>query len=89
MAEFRRPIVLVGEPPTFITTNDPDEAGLAAEVFAAQWRYVHHQASETELLSYLGLRVAGRMVEVDPDVLDEWARRGEFDLAEVYRELFS
>lgn len=89
MAEYRRPIVLVGGPPTFITTNDPDEARLAAEVFAAQWRYVHHQASDLELFSYLGLRIAGRMVEVDPFVLDEWARRGEFDLAEAYRELFS
>ncbi len=88
MATFQRPIVLVGEPPTFIETDDPDEAGLAEVVFATQWRYVHRGDNTSELYSFFGLRIAGRMVETDPNVLDEWARRGEFDLAEVYRELF-
>ncbi len=88
MSEYRRPIVLIGEPPTFIETDDPDEAKLAGEAFAAQWRYVHGQAAVTELWPYLLRRVAGRFIETDPVVLDDWARRGEFDLAEVYRELF-
>lgn len=88
MAIYRRPIVLVGEPPTFIETPDEDEANLAAEIFAVQWRYVHNNATEIELLPYWGLTIAGREVEIDWQVLDEWARRGEFDLAEVYREMF-
>jgi hypothetical protein len=75
--------------PTFIETSDPHEARTAEAVFTLQWRYVHGTASPTELFRYRGVQVAGQMVETDPDALDEWARRGEFDLAEVYRELFS
>src|SRR5450755_171963 len=61
------PLFWSAKPPTFLETDDPDEARLAAAVFTAQWRYVHHQASDTELSSYRGLRVAGRLVETDPD----------------------
>ncbi len=88
MAEYRRPIILVGAPPTFFETHDPNEADLASEVFAAQWRYVHGRATEHDLAPYQGLSLAGQVVETDPDALEEWARRGEFDLAEVYREMF-
>ena len=35
-----------------------------------------------------GLRIGGQDVEADTDVLDEIARRGEFDPVESYRELF-
>lgn len=88
MRKYRRPIVLIGETPSFIETDDPAEAKLVGEAFAAQWRYVHGQAAVTELWRYMLLRVAGRFTETDPVALDEWARRGEFDLAEVYREMF-
>lgn len=88
MAEYRRPIILVGVPPTFFETDDPREAHLAGEVFAAQWRYVHGRTTEQDLARYQGLLLAGATVETDPDALEEWARRGEFDLAEVYREMF-
>jgi len=88
MSRYRRPIVLVGEPPSFIETDDPEEASLAAEAFATQWAYVHYQADASDLFPYQGQQVAGRPIETDSDALDEWARRGEFDLAEVYREMF-
>lgn len=88
MPSFIHPIVLVGAGATFIETDDPAEAALAGRVFAAQWRYVHGRALPAELFGHLGLRVAGRLVETDPAALDELGRRGEFDLAEVYRELF-
>ncbi len=83
---YVRPIVL-DEGPTFVTTADPVTAGLVVDIFAVQWRYVHGDADPAELAQYRGIRFAGRLVETDSDVLDEYARRGEFDLAEVYREL--
>jgi hypothetical protein len=83
------PIVLVDVGPTFIETSDPSEARVASAVFRAQWRYVHGTGTRADLYSHRGIQLAGETVETDPDALDEWARRGEFDLAEVYRELFS
>jgi hypothetical protein len=89
MPQYRCPIVFEGEKPTFIETSDPHDAQTASAVFAVQWRYVHNSASPHELAAYRDVWIAGKRVETDPDALDEWARRGEFDLAEVYRELFS
>lgn len=83
------PLVVVGEPPTFVAVHDSAEYRLAHDALATQWQYVHGRAPAEELLGFLGLRVDGRLIEVDPDRLEEWAWRGEFDLAEVYRELFS
>jgi len=85
---IRRPIVLQGEPPTFVEIEDPDEARLAEEIFATQWRYLHGRADAFDLSALDGRRINGRLVEIDPQVLADWARRGEFDLAEVYREMF-
>ena len=82
------PVVLVGAPPTFIETADPDELAVAREAFFAQWKYVHGDLPPEALQPFAGRRVTGRLIETDPDVLDEWARRGEFDLTEVYREMF-
>ncbi len=88
MHEYQTPIVFVGEPPTFLDTNDPAEAALAGEVFFVQWQYIHGRATALDLLAYYGRRIGGRQVETDPEALIDWARRGEFDLAEVYREMF-
>jgi len=84
-----RPIVFVGGPPTFVEIHDRREAAVVADAFAAQWRYIHGTATADDLAPYRDIRIDGRAVETDPDALDEWGRRGEFDLAEVYRELFS
>jgi len=83
------PLVVAGEPPTFVTVHSHDELRLAQQAFATQWAYIHGNANQDDLLGFLDLRVDGRLIEVDPDVLEDWARRGEFDLAEVYREMFS
>jgi len=85
---FRRPIVFDGEVPTFVEIDNPDEARVAAEIFATQWRFVHGRADAFDLLAYHGRTVNGRPVEINPDALLNLARRGEFDLAEVYREMF-
>ncbi len=84
-----KPLVTVDDGPTFIVTNSFLEAQLAADVFALQWRYVHFNADAEELLPYRGVQIAGHTVETQPGVLDEYARRGDFDLAEIYRGSFS
>ncbi len=88
MSEFVVPVIFAGEPPTFLVTDDPDAADLAREAFAVQWRYVHGQADAFDLLRFLGRHIEGRLIEIDPNALLDWAHRGEFDLAEVYREMF-
>ncbi len=88
MSAYIRPLVVVDDGPIFLETFSWFEADLAATVFTVQWRYVHGRATPDELFSYLGIQIAGHTVETDPDVLDEYGRRGDFDLAEVYREMF-
>ncbi len=88
MHGITRPIVFVGAPPTFVETNDRVAAEVAKNVFAVQWDYVHGNASAGDLAAFRGVQVGARIVETDPDALDEWGRRGEFDLAETYREMF-
>lgn len=88
MDQYILPLVVVGKGATFIQTLDPHEAALAQDVLASQWRYVHGTGSPQDLFGWLGMRIAGHLVETDPDVLDELARRGDFDLAETYRAMF-
>lgn len=83
------PLVVVGEPPTFVETRNEYQHRLAKAAFRVQWNYVHGRATEDELLPFTGLRVDRRLIEVDPYALEHWAMAGEFDLAEVYREMFS
>ncbi len=88
MSNFRSPLVTVEDGPTFIESADPQEAVDASAAFKAQWQYVHHGTGR-DLALYTGVVIAGRTVETDPDALDEWARRGDFDMTEIYRGLFS
>ncbi len=83
-----RPLVTVNDGPTFIVVDNYYDADLASQAFVVQWRYVHFTANTEDLLPYRDLRIAGHAVETNPDVLDEYARRGDFDLAEIYRGLF-
>lgn len=85
-----QPLVVVGQPDTqFVVVRGSRAAQKAAEAFDVQWRYVGGGASADDLRRLAGLRVGGSEVEADPDVLDEVARRGQFEPAELYRELFS
>ena len=84
-----QPLVVRGQPGTqFVVVRGSGAAQRAAEAFVVQWRYVNGQASADELRRLGGLRIGGQDVEADPEVLDEIARRGEFDPVESYRELF-
>jgi hypothetical protein len=87
-SEYVVPIVFSEEPPTFLVTQDPADAELARRAFATQWAYVHGQADELDLLGFLGRQIDGRLIEINPNWLFYWALTGEFDLAEVYREMF-
>jgi len=89
MPSFLLPLVTVQDGPTFVEANGSFEATIAKQVFSVQWRYVHNRATPDELLSYLGIQIGGHTVETDPDVLDEYGRRGQFDVAEVYRGFVS
>lgn len=88
MSDYVVPVIFVGEPPTFLVTDDPADAALAKRAFAMQWRYVHGQADAFDLLQFLGRQIDGRPIEIDPAMLLYWGLRAEFDLAEVYREMF-
>ncbi len=88
MPVFRVPIVLAGEPVTFIETTNPEVAALARDAFQVQWQYVHDRTDASELIKFLGRQIDGRPIEIDPAALMDQAYRGELDLTEVYREMF-
>jgi hypothetical protein len=81
-----RPLAVEGEV-TFVETHGSRAAGRAMSAFGVQWDFVHGQASEADLARLRGIRIGGRLVEADPDVLEHLARAGEFNLEERYREL--
>ena len=82
------PVVLDGEV-TFARPRSAVEARLASQAFKIQWGYVHGDEPAEALAPFKGQLVNGRPIETSPRVLDELALHGEFDLSEVYRELFS
>jgi hypothetical protein len=71
----------------FVPLRGSRAAHLAEEANAIQWRFVHGNASPDDLGRLHDLRLAGYGVDADPGVLVAIARRGEFDPAEIYREL--
>ena len=88
MQTYRQPLVTVEDGPTFIGTTDIQEAAIAAAAFQAQWQSAEPGPGR-DLAPYTDVVIAGRTIETDPDVLEEWGRRGAFDLAEIYRQMFS
>lgn len=81
-----RPLAVEGEV-TFVETHGSHAASRAMWAFGVQWDFIHGQATEADLARLRGLRIGGRLVEADPDVLEHLARAGEFRLDEQYREL--
>jgi hypothetical protein len=71
----------------FVAARGSAEARRAEDANALQWRYVHNEATEAELARIRGLVVDGVEAAADAKTLLEVARRGEFDPAEIYREL--
>jgi hypothetical protein len=76
-----------GDRRVFVAVKGSRAADLAVEANAVQWLYVHGKARRGELDRFAGVRIGGYMVQADPDVLYEVARRGEFDPEDLYREL--
>jgi hypothetical protein len=70
------PLVIVQDGLTFIETSGVAEATLAAVISATQWQYIHGRATSEELLPYVGVVLAGRTVQTDPDLPDELGRLG-------------
>lgn len=84
-----RPLVVDGTL-TFVATRGSRAAELAEQVFAAQWRFVHGRATAQDVARFRGLRLAGRVVETDPDVLERLGYQGLFaELDEIYRDVLA
>ena len=81
-----RPLAVEGEV-TFVETHGNRAAARAMSAFGVQWDFVRGRATEADLARLRGLRIGGRLVEADPDVLEHLARAGEFNLEERHREL--
>ena len=81
-----RPIALDGDV-GFIEIDSVGEAERVQSIFAIQWDFVHGWVDESAL-ARLPARFAGRRVVRDPRELLRLARRGGFNIDELYRELF-
>ena len=80
--------VAVDDQVTFVPALGSVAADRLASIFDVQWRWIQGRASESELAQLPATLGSGRRVVRDPAKLDELARQGAFDLADVYRELF-
>jgi hypothetical protein len=76
-----------GDGRVFVAVRGSRAADLAVEANAVQWLFVHGRAKRSELDRFAGVRIAGHLVQTDPDILIDIARRGEFDPEDLYREL--
>jgi hypothetical protein len=59
----------------------------AASLVGEHWSAVGHflrTGDESRLIPLRGKSVAGIRLETDPDAIEEWARRGELDIEDVY-----
>jgi hypothetical protein len=82
-----RPLAVDGEV-TFVPVKGSAAADRVSDWFDVQWRYVTNRATAAEVEALPNVTVAGRRLERDPGVLEELARRGDFDLDDIYRDLF-
>jgi hypothetical protein len=58
-----------------------------ASLVGAHWSAIGHYlrtGDDSRLREFEGKRVAGIMLEVDPDVIDDWERRGELAIDDIY-----
>jgi hypothetical protein len=69
----------------FVGVRGSHVAQRASRIFDVQWRYPHGEATDEELASIRGQRVAGRTVESDPARLVAMAEAGSFDIEAAYR----
>lgn len=83
-----RPLAVDNEV-TFIETHGNHAAAKANEVFGVQWDVLHHRLPPEALERYRGLRIGGRLVVTDIDVLERLGNAGQFRIDEIYRDLLS
>lgn len=76
-----------GDERVFVAIKGSRATTIADDANAIQWRFVHGKAGRDELRRFEGVRIGGRLIQADPDVLIEVARRGEFDPEDLYRDL--
>jgi hypothetical protein len=76
-----------GDERVFVAVKGSRAADSAADANAAQWLFTHGKARRDDVERLGGLRIGGYLVQADPEILIEVARRGEFDPEDLYREL--
>jgi hypothetical protein len=83
-----RPLAVDNEV-TFIETHGNRAAAKAYEVFGVQWDVLHHRRPPEALDQYRGLRIGGRLVVTDVELLERLGNAGQFRIDEIYRDLLS
>ncbi|MGA2165214.1 MAG: hypothetical protein ABSH36_12190 [Solirubrobacteraceae bacterium] len=71
----------------FVEIRGSNAASRAQHIFDVQYRFIEGEASVEELEGIAGQRVAGRVVESDPDRLEAIADAHGVDIPEAYREI--
>jgi len=65
----------------------PIRGSRVAALVGAHWSAIGHyleSGDASRLMKLQGKRVAGRVLETDPDAIDAWERRGELQIEEIY-----
>ncbi len=65
----------------------PVRGSRRASLIGAHWSAIGHylrSGDDRRLRRFQGKRVAGIWLETDPDAIDEWARRGELEVEDIY-----
>jgi hypothetical protein len=82
-----RPIFLIGEPEVvLVALRGSRAADRAHAIFAVQWLFITGEADASSLKAIRGLRVAGRTVESDPDILRRIGSAGGASVLDSYRD---
>jgi hypothetical protein len=76
-----------GDGVEFVETRGSQAARRAQRIFDVQYRFIEGTASEAELRGIAGRRVAGRLVESDPERLAAIGEADGVDVVEAYREV--
>ena len=83
-----RPVFLEGENGVrFVEVRGSNAANRAQRIFDVQYRFIEGRASEGELAGIAGQKIAGQVVESDPDQLEAIAETGGAGVEEAYREV--
>jgi hypothetical protein len=76
-----------GDGVEFVEIRGSNAARRAQQIFDVQYRFIEGNAGEDELRGITGQRVAGRLVESDPERLTAIGEADGIDIVEAYREV--